>query len=73
MTKYDITIQWTDGAQQPGYQETIESAVVAAESLDAAFAAGFALRPQVSRVQIHGVAGTGIAYQGAAFVREGLS
>lgn len=66
-TKYDLTIQWTDASREPGYRETCEAFVIAAGSVDAAIAAARALRSNVTSVQVHGVAGTGIAFQGPAF------
>lgn len=69
--KYDLTIQWTDESRELGYQETCETLAVPAASVDAAIEAARALRSNVTRVQVHGVAGTGIAFHGAAFVWPG--
>lgn len=67
MTRYDVTVQWADLTKENGYQQELASAVVEAASPEEALEAGRSLRPNVSRVQVHGVAGTGVAFQGAAF------
>jgi hypothetical protein len=69
VSRYDVTIQWTDRSCDPGYQEAVESAIVEADSADAAFAAARSLRPLVSSVQVHGVAGTAIAFDGPGWRR----
>ena len=67
MTRYDLTIQWTDAASKPGYQETIERLTIRAADIGAAFEAARRARASVTRVQIHGVAGTGVAFHGPEF------
>jgi len=67
--RYDVTVQWTDETREPGYQERIETMIVeAGDTPDSAIAVARTLRPNASRVQVHGVAGTGIAFDGRANV-----
>lgn len=68
-TKYDVTIQHTDASREPGYQETLVDLVIEAEGPEAAFAVARAARPSVSIVQIHGVHGADIAFDGASWRR----
>lgn len=67
--RYDATIQWTDRACEPGYQETLERVVVSAAGTDAAFDAARSLRPLVSSVIIHGIAGRAVAFDGPTWRR----
>jgi hypothetical protein len=64
---YDVTIQWKDTSRAPGYQAVSEDLVVCAESFAAAIVAARAMRPNVSRVQVQGIAGTGIAFDGVSW------
>lgn len=68
LSRYDATVQWTDGSREPGYRETIEDLVVEAESPSGALQLARSIRPGTTRAQVTGVTGTAIAVQGTADV-----
>ena len=70
VNRYDATIQHKDGGREIGYRETIEDITVSADSIEQAFALAFHSRPAVSRVQLHGIRGTTIAFDGPRWSRR---
>lgn len=68
-TKYDVTVQYTDTSRDPGYQETRADLVVEAEDTDDAFERARTAKPNVSSVQIQGIHGAAVAFDGASWHR----
>jgi len=61
--RYDVTVQWTDMLREPGYQERLEDLVVdAGDTVQSAIDVAKTVRTNVTSVQVHGIAGTAIAF-----------
>ena len=64
-TRFDVTMQWTDETREIGHRECLEDLVIEACDETDAIAQARAIRPWVTSVQVQGIHGTAIAFDGS--------